>query len=122
MQVWLKIFSFFFLGLSLSFQGLQVLGTEEIDIHLQQYAHCDETHHDTLAEDKHFHTHKHSENGEEHEHNHDHKNFSQGNIDILNKVSFHLLNESYEEGGQHFAYHSMGSTEHIYPIFRPPIV
>lgn len=117
----IRYFSFFILLLSLTVQGLQVVGSDGAIGHLEKYLTHNENHHDNIAETEHSHTHKHSEEGEEHEHQHEHQSSTQGSFNLLSNKSFKLINISMEEQSHNFLIKLMISSDHPCSIFRPPI-
>lgn len=118
----MRILFLFILAISVSFQGAFVSNANDVNTHLEKYAHSNETHHDNIADVEHTHSHKHSENGEEHEHHHDHMGTSQSNLKLLNTSILKINNESLGEVRQNFAYTQMASSDFLFSIFRPPIV
>lgn len=115
---------FFLITFSMSFiaQGFFTLSENDVSSHLEKYAHCNETHHDNIADTEHTHSHKHSEDGEEHEHHHDHLGSTQTNVKLTSTDTVKINNESLGEVRQNFAYTQMASSDFLFSIFRPPIV
>jgi hypothetical protein len=126
MRSFLLIQLFLVLAFSLSFSGnFYELSTSLEQLHINEYAHLNITHHDNIDgdENSHQHGHKHSENGQEHEHGHSHSsNTNYETVKYSPIRALYLEGFSFSKVSLNFDLRSHNSTAHPDSLFRPPIV
>ena len=94
-----------------------------VDDHLAEFSHTNETRNDNNADEHHDHKHmhKHSRDSEEHEHNHDHTRVAhvESKLFINTTSVFNGIQKIESEQSFHLTF--LVSDPHPFDIFRPPI-